>query len=78
MEQTSFALESVQDSVVTVRAMKAASKELRTAFKSKDLDINSIEQMNDEMADLLVTDQNGQSVCCEMPLFITCKTWLAL
>lgn len=37
MEQTSFALESVKDSVATVQAMKAAGAELKTAMKDKNL-----------------------------------------
>ena len=37
MEQTSFALESVKDSVATVQAMKAAGAELKTAMRDKNL-----------------------------------------
>ena len=37
MEQTSFALESVKDSVATVQAMKVAGAELKTAMKDKNL-----------------------------------------
>ena len=37
MEQTSFALESVKDSVATVQAMRAAGAELKTAMKDKNL-----------------------------------------
>ena len=54
MEQTSFALESIKDTAQTVQAMKAAGAELKTAFKKQDLDINSIEKLQDEMADLMV------------------------
>ncbi len=54
MEQTSFALESIKDTAQTVQAMKAAGSELKTAFKKSDLDINSIEKLQDEMADLMV------------------------
>ena len=54
MEQTSFALESIKDTAQTVQAMKAAGSELKTAFKKQDLDINSIEKLQDEMADLMV------------------------
>ena len=55
MEQTSFALESIKDTAQTVQAMKAAGSELKTAFKKQDLDINSIEKLQDEMADLMVS-----------------------
>ena len=56
MEQTSFALESIKDTAQTVHAMKAAGAELKTAFKKQDLDINSIEKLQDEMADLMVRE----------------------
>ena len=36
-----------------VRAMQAANKGLKTAFKSKDLDIDKIEALQEEMADLM-------------------------
>ena len=54
VEQTAFVMENVQDSVQTVQAMKAASKELRTAFKKNELNISGIEKLQDDMADLMV------------------------
>ena len=33
--------------------MRAAAKDLTKQFKSKELDINAIDKMNDEMADLM-------------------------
>ncbi len=33
--------------------MKAAAKDLKQQFKSKELDINAIDKMTDEMADLM-------------------------
>lgn len=54
IEQTAFVMENVQDSVQTVQAMKAASKELRTAFKKNELNISGIEKLQDDMADLMV------------------------
>lgn len=54
MEQTSFALESIKDSAQTVAAMKQAGQELKAAFKSNDLNISSIEKLQDEMADYMV------------------------
>lgn len=53
MEQTSFALESVKDSVATVQAMKAAGTELKRAMKDKNLDLGAIEDLQDDMADLM-------------------------
>lgn len=66
VEQTSFVMENVQDSVQTVQAMKAAGKELRTAFKKNELDIAGIERLQDDMADLMdmhndIQDVLGQS-----------------
>ena len=54
MEQTSFALESIKDTASTVQAMKAAGAELKQAFKKQDLNIDGIEKLQDEMADLMV------------------------
>ena len=54
VDQTSFALQSMQDSVQTVQAMKAAGKELKAAFKQPELNINSIENLQDDMADMMV------------------------
>ena len=55
MEQTSFAVQNMQDNISQVRAMKAANKDLKGAFKSKELNIDNIEKMNDEMADMMVS-----------------------
>ncbi|KAK9845964.1 hypothetical protein WJX81_007037 [Elliptochloris bilobata] len=52
MDQTAFTLESIKDSVQTVQAMKAANVELKQAFKKGELNIDSIEKLQDEMADM--------------------------
>jgi hypothetical protein len=39
--------------VPQVRAMQVANKQLTTQFKSKDLDIDRIDAMQDQMADLM-------------------------
>lgn len=57
MEQTSFALESMKDSVAQVKAMKAANKELKQAFGQKELNISAIDKLHDEMADMMVSPQ---------------------
>jgi len=62
VEQTAFVMENVQDSVQTVQAMKAASKELRTAFKRNELNISGIEQLQDDMADLMDMHNDIQDV----------------
>jgi charged multivesicular body protein 5 len=66
MEQTSFALESMKDSVQQVKAMKAANKELKQAFGAKELNISSIDKLHDDMADMMdmhneIQDVLGQS-----------------
>lgn len=53
LDQISFTTQNMKDTTTTVQAMKAATKELKTAFKSKDLDIDAIESMQDEMADMM-------------------------
>lgn len=55
MEQTSFALESMKDSVNQVKAMKAANKELKQAFGAKELNISNIDKLHDDMADMMVS-----------------------
>lgn len=62
VEQTSFMMENVQDSVQTVQAMKAASKELRTAFKRDELNISGIEKLQDDMADIMDMHNDIQDV----------------
>ncbi len=71
VDQTSFALQSMQDSVQTVQAMKAAGKELKAAFKQPELNINSIENLQDDLADMMVgcakylgISANLMNVCC--------------
>lgn len=54
MDQTTFVMESAKDTVNTVQALKSASKEMRTAFKSKELNIDSIDKLQDELADMAV------------------------
>ena len=54
MEQVAFTTQNMKDTTMQVQAMKAASKELKQQFKvNKELDIDAIERMNDEMADLM-------------------------
>eukprot|EP00891_Asterochloris_glomerata_P004727 jgi/Astpho2/4727/Aster-00281 len=62
VEQTNFALQSMQDNVQTVRAMQAAGKQLKQNFKQPELNINKIENMQDDMADLMDRNQEIQDV----------------
>lgn len=52
IDQTSFSLESAKASITTVAAMKAANKELKHTLR-KDLDINDVDDLADEMAELM-------------------------
>lgn len=53
LEQVAFTQETMQDTATQVRAMQVANKQLTTQFKSKDLDIDRIDAMQDQMADLM-------------------------
>eukprot|EP00560_Eucampia_antarctica_P008657 CAMPEP_0197825178 /NCGR_PEP_ID=MMETSP1437-20131217/2306_1 /TAXON_ID=49252 ORGANISM="Eucampia antarctica, Strain CCMP1452" /NCGR_SAMPLE_ID=MMETSP1437 /ASSEMBLY_ACC=CAM_ASM_001096 /LENGTH=225 /DNA_ID=CAMNT_0043425073 /DNA_START=118 /DNA_END=795 /DNA_ORIENTATION=- len=52
IEQASFGIESAKASVQTVAAMSAASQELKRTVR-KDLNIDQIEDVNDDMAELM-------------------------
>ncbi|KAI3438934.1 hypothetical protein D9Q98_001348 [Chlorella vulgaris] len=62
VEQTSFAMTSMQDTVHTVSAMKAAGKEMKGFMKNNDLKIENIEKLHDEMSDMLDYHQEIQDV----------------
>jgi len=62
LDQVSFTTQNMQDTANQVKAMKAANKELKVAFKSTDLDVNSIEAMQDEMSDLMEQSNEIQDV----------------
>ena len=53
IEQTAFTAESMKTNVDTVVAMKDAAKDMKKQMKSKHLDINRIDKMTDDMADLM-------------------------
>jgi charged multivesicular body protein 5 len=52
IDQTAFSLESSKATVQTVAAMKAANRELKAVIR-KDLDINAVDDLADEMAELM-------------------------
>jgi len=60
MEQTSWATQSLKDTVVTVEAMQSANKELKKAYKK--VDINKIEAVQDDLSDLLDQANEVQEV----------------
>jgi len=59
IEQIQFAQEGLKDTADTVAAMKIANKELKKQFKQTD--ISSIEDLQDDMADLLEQAEEVQS-----------------
>jgi charged multivesicular body protein 5 len=52
IDQTNFSLESAKANIQTVAAMKAANQQLKTTLR-KDLDINDVDDLADEMAELM-------------------------
>ena len=54
VEQTAFVVQSARDTAHTVTAMQAASKEMTRAFKSKELNIDNIDRLQDSLADIHV------------------------
>ena len=65
MESTTFALQSVKDTADTVSAMRAAGTELKAAMKDKNLDVSSIEKLQDEVS--WVDGVCGACVVCFSP-----------
>mmetsp|Transcript_27608 Transcript_27608/g.70989 ORF Transcript_27608/g.70989 Transcript_27608/m.70989 type:complete len:218 (+) Transcript_27608:226-879(+) len=66
LENAAFTTQAIQDSVTQVQAMQSANKELKKAFKAKELDLNAIEKLQDEMADMMdisneINETLGQS-----------------
>merc|ERR1719269_195177 len=59
MEQIMFAQEGLKETADTVSAMKDANKALKKQFKA--IDINQVEDMQDDMADLLEQAEEIQS-----------------
>jgi len=53
MEQTNFASQTMQDTVTTIGAMKTAQQTMSKQFK--DVSIDEIEDLQDDMTDLLET-----------------------
>eukprot|EP00039_Didymoeca_costata_P000207 m.44568 g.44568 ORF g.44568 m.44568 type:complete len:220 (-) comp10116_c0_seq1:268-927(-) len=60
MEQQSFAIQSVKDVQVTVNAMKSSAKELRQGMKKVNID--TVENLQDEMEDLLEDSNEIQEI----------------
>jgi len=60
VEQTAFAIESVQNTQVTIAAMKTASKQLKV--EQKKINLSEIEDMQDDLADLLEDGDEIQEI----------------
>ncbi|KAJ4452410.1 putative Vacuolar protein sorting-associated protein 60.1 [Paratrimastix pyriformis] len=58
VDQTTFATQSMRDTVTTVSAMKGAAKELKQSFKG--MRIESIDSLQDEMEDLMAQSSEMQ------------------
>merc|ERR1712032_382124 len=61
MEQVSFTLSNAKDTVETVKAMKAATTELKRAFK-EDINLVEIEDLHEEMEDIMFDQEEIQEV----------------
>ena len=53
LENASFAAQNIKDNITQVQAMKVAHKDFKKAFKAKELDIDYIENMQDDMMDMM-------------------------
>ena len=62
VEQISFAAQSAKDTAVQVSAMQASAKELKKQFNSKAFDVDKLDALNDEMADLMDQSREIQDV----------------
>jgi len=68
IDQTAFSLESSKATISTVAAMKAANKDLKNTLR-KDLDIDGIDDLADDMAELM-----DDCTCrLEQPLVTLCS-----
>merc|ERR1719473_934888 len=59
LDQVKFAQEGLKDTAVTVEAMKDANKALKKQFKA--ININQVEDIQDDMADLLEQAEEVQN-----------------
>eukprot|EP00192_Tetraselmis_astigmatica_P019413 CAMPEP_0117661812 /NCGR_PEP_ID=MMETSP0804-20121206/7733_1 /TAXON_ID=1074897 /ORGANISM="Tetraselmis astigmatica, Strain CCMP880" /LENGTH=215 /DNA_ID=CAMNT_0005468697 /DNA_START=221 /DNA_END=868 /DNA_ORIENTATION=+ len=63
LENAAFTTQSIQDSVTQVQAMQGANQALKKAFKAKELDLNAIEKLQDEMADMMdITNEINETL----------------
>jgi len=67
IDQTNFSLESAKASIETVAAMKSANKQLKHTLR-KDLDIDDIDDLADDMAELVSVVLLARSTCVSLCL----------
>lgn len=60
IDQTKFATENARETVTMVDAMKSAQTELKSAFK--EIDIDNIEDLHDDMSELMEQSEEVQDV----------------
>ncbi|EEB11545.1 Charged multivesicular body protein, putative [Pediculus humanus corporis] len=60
MEQTNYATQTLKDTQVTIAAMKTGMKEMKKEFKK--INIEEIEDVQDDLADLLEQSEEVQDV----------------
>ncbi|KAJ9522626.1 hypothetical protein QJQ45_019704, partial [Haematococcus lacustris] len=54
MEQTRFTVDSIKDTITTVQALSIANKEMKSTMKkNKELDLNYIDKLQDDMFDMM-------------------------
>ena len=53
VENAAFNMQNIKDNITQVQAMKAAHKDFKKAFKAKELDIDYIDDMQDDMMDMM-------------------------
>ena len=60
VEQTAFAIETVQDTQTTIAAMKKATTTLKV--EAEKIDLDEIEDMQDDLADMLEDQEEVQDI----------------
>ncbi len=60
MEQTNFATESVKDTVTTVSAMKAATKEMKSTLRQLDIDKIEVTVKFNQIYSILLFVENAR------------------
>ena len=63
LENAAFAAQNIKDNITQVQAMKAVHKDFKKQFKAKELDIDYIDNMQDDMMDMMeMTNEINESL----------------